>query len=91
MTDEVHGLVAVAITRNEARIWLTGIESGSVPERIVAPADEVRHHHVREAQHHSGRATDHDDAEFYEAIATQVFTCFEMMDRSSRTASRSAP
>ena len=79
MSEQINGFVVVALTRDEARVWLTGVESGARPERIVAPHEQERHHHVREAQHHSGRATDHDDAEFYEAIATQVAPAKEII------------
>ena len=72
MSEEVNGFVVVALTRDEARIWLTGVESGARPERIVAPHDQERHHHVREAQHHHGHDTDHDQVKFFESIAATV-------------------
>ena len=79
MSNEVQGLVAVAITRDEARVWLTGVESGAKPERIEAPSDEMRHHHVREAQHHHGHDTDHDSAVFYDAVARAIAAAGEIV------------
>jgi len=79
MSDRVNGFVVVALTRDEARVWLTGVESGARPERIVAPHDQDRHHHVREAQHHAGHDTDHDQATFYESIAVAVSPATEIL------------
>jgi hypothetical protein len=72
MSEEVNGFVVVALTRDEARVWLTGVESGARPERIVAPQDQERHHHVREAQHHRGPDIDRDESTFFESIAAAV-------------------
>lgn len=72
MSENAHGLVAVAITRDEARVWLTGVESGIKPERVLAPSEKSRHHHVREAQHHHGHDTDHQSPAYYESIADAV-------------------
>jgi hypothetical protein len=72
MSETVQGLVAVEIARDEARVWLTGVESGTKPERIMAPSEMTRHHHVREAQHHGGHDTDHDSSTFYDSIAYAV-------------------
>ena len=79
MSEEVNGFVVVALTRDEARIWLTGVESGARPERIVAPHDQERHHHVREAQHHHGHDTDHDQVKFFESIAATVAPASEIL------------
>jgi hypothetical protein len=72
MSETVRGLVAVEMARDEARVWLTGVESGAKPERITAPDEMTRHHHVREAQHHSGHDTDHASAAYYDSIAYAV-------------------
>jgi hypothetical protein len=72
MSDSTNGLVAVAIMRDEARVWATGVERGTKPERVHAPNEMERHHHVREAQHHHGHDTDHERSEFYESITNAV-------------------
>ncbi len=72
MSDTFHGLVAVAITRDEARVWATGVEPGAVPLNVHAPSEMARHHHVREAQHHRGHDTEHQSTVFYESISEAV-------------------
>jgi uncharacterized protein YprB with RNaseH-like and TPR domain len=73
MSESMNGLVAVAITRDEARIWATGVEPGTKPENIHAPDElETHHHHFREAQHHHGHDTDHDRPAYFESITQAV-------------------
>jgi hypothetical protein len=72
MSNHVGGLMAVAITRDEARVWTSAEEPGVVPESIHAPSEMSRHHHVREAQHHHGHDTDHDNPVYYESITQAV-------------------
>lgn len=69
---EPTGLIAVAITRDEARIWSSGLEPGQKPEELHAPDERERHHHVREAQHHHGHDTNHDDVAFFEGLTDAV-------------------
>ena len=64
--------MAVAIMREEARVWTSGVESGSKPETIHAPSEKRRHHHIREAQHHHGHDTDRTNPVYYESIAQAV-------------------
>jgi hypothetical protein len=79
MNEQVNGFVVVALTRDEARVWLTGVESGARPERIVAPHEQERHHHMRAAQHHNGLDTDHDQAVFFDSIASAVAPASEIL------------
>ena len=72
MSEATKGLVAVAVTRDEARIWLSGVESGTRPETLRAPDEKERHHHIREAQHHRGHDTDHADVAFFEGLTDAV-------------------
>lgn len=79
MTETGHGLVVVSITRREARVWLTGMEKGTRPERIMPPNEMSRHHHVREAQHHHGHGTDQDSPVFYDSVADAVADASEII------------
>ena len=72
MSETLEGLIIVEITRDEAYVWSTGVERDTKPETIHAPNEMTRHHHVREAQHHHGHDTDHDNAVFYESISAAV-------------------
>ena len=77
--SEPTGLVAVAVTRDEARIWSSGLEPGTRPEELRAPDERERHHHVREAQHHRGHDTDHDDVAFFEGLTDAVASAREII------------
>jgi len=72
MSDGDGGLMTVAITRDEARVWTSADEPGVKPASIRAPSEMSRHHHVREAQHHHGHDTDHGNLAFYESITRAV-------------------
>jgi hypothetical protein len=72
MSESEGGLVAVAITRDEARVWATGVERGTRPENVHAPSEKQRHRHVREAQHHHMHDNDHANPAFYESITEAV-------------------
>jgi len=72
MSESTNDFVAVAITRDEARVWATGVASGTKPESVRAPNEMERHHHVREAQHHHGHDTDRQNPAFYESITAAV-------------------
>ncbi len=68
MSESGEGLVAVAMTRDDARVWTTGVEPDTRPESIHAPSEMERHHHIRGVQRHHGHDVDHDAAAYYESI-----------------------
>ncbi|MEN9698066.1 MAG: hypothetical protein RL448_21 [Actinomycetota bacterium] len=70
--------VVVAITREEARVWKTGVKPGTQPEKIYAPSEDI-HKHMRIGQHHKGHDTDHDSQKFYESIAKAVSDAGEIL------------
>jgi hypothetical protein len=79
MSEESSGLVAVAIMRDEARVWKAGVEPGAKPTTVHAPTDLARHHHVRGAQRGMGNGTDHDHTAFYDSIANAVESAGEVV------------
>jgi hypothetical protein len=79
MSEESVGLVAVAVMRDEARVWNAGIEPGARPKTLHAPSDLARHHHVRGTHQGSGHPTDHDQAAFYDSIADAVESAAEIV------------
>ena len=70
--------VVVAITREEARVWKTGVKPGAIPEKIYAPSEDL-HKHMKVGQHHKGHDTDHDSQKFYESIAKAVSDAGEIL------------
>lgn len=79
MTSENGGLVAVALTRREARVWEGALGEDARPERFRSPSDEIRHHHVREAQHHHGHHGDPANVAFFESLTAAVADASEIL------------
>jgi hypothetical protein len=79
MSETVEGLAVVAVMRDEAKIWTSGVEPGVMPESLHAPSEKARHHHVREAQHHHGHDTDHRSSIFYGSISESVGAAREIL------------
>jgi hypothetical protein len=79
MTDLMNRFVIAVITQDDARIWTTGIEPGQKPENISAPADNLHHHHVRQAQHHGGHHADPNRKEYLEEIAQSLSTAGQIL------------
>jgi len=79
MTDFTNRFVIAVVTQDDTRIWTTGIEPGKKPERISAPADNLHHHHVRQAQHHGGHHADPNRKEYLEEIAQALSTAGEIL------------
>ncbi len=72
MSDKPEGLMVVEVTRDRALVWETGVDPDGRPHVIRAPSEKSHHVHVREAQHHRGHDTDHDNLAFYESITRAV-------------------
>ncbi len=72
MSDERSGFVALAITQEEARLWLSTDEPGVAPESFVAPTDWRRHRHPRKSMDRSEREAEHDAKIFFESVTQAV-------------------
>ncbi|MGA7836049.1 MAG: hypothetical protein WCA31_12645 [Acidimicrobiales bacterium] len=72
MSDDTEGLVVVQVTRDKALVWTTGVDPQGRPLVIRAPSEKSHHVHVREAQHHHGHDTDHQNTAYYESISRAV-------------------
>ena len=42
MPDISEKFVVVTVTKPETRVWATGISKGSIPEKIFAPAGQLK-------------------------------------------------
>lgn len=69
----------IALTQDEARIWATGLEKNSIPEKIYAPADKGSHHHVRQTQHQGGHSGDPKEWGYFDVIAEDVKEAGEIL------------
>jgi hypothetical protein len=64
--------VVVTVTHDEARVWATGTDPGSAPERIVLPSRTHVHHHVRRGQDHHMHRIHEFDGEFLDSVSRAV-------------------
>lgn len=79
MSDISNKLVVITITRDEARIWATGLDKGSRPEKIFAPAEKGSFHHLRQTLHQSGHSDDPADWGYFDLIANEVKDASEIL------------
>lgn len=79
MPEVSNKFILIAMTQEEARVWATGLEKGTHPEKISALSDKARHHHVRQAQHHKGHSGDPEEKNYFEAISNAVSSASEIL------------
>ncbi len=72
MGDQTGEFVAVAITREEARVWSATDVSGLRPEKFVAPTESRRHRHPRKSMDRPERESERDTREFFESVTEAV-------------------
>ena len=78
MPDITDKLVVVTITRDEARVWATGMERGMNPTKIFPPA-ALNSHHFRDDPKHHGRGDGPGVPRYYEEIVTAVGGASEIL------------
>ncbi len=72
MSAPSEGFMAVALTRDEARVWETGVGRETRPEVVHAPREKARHHHLRPAPHQHMHGTDLTSPAYFESITAAV-------------------
>jgi hypothetical protein len=72
LTDVKGKFIVVAITKDEARLWLSDATRGTAPAVITRPANDDAHMHVKEAQTSHGHGSNHGEKEFLERISKAV-------------------
>jgi hypothetical protein len=78
MPDITDKLVVVTITKDEARVWATGMERGMNPTKIFPPA-ALNSHHFRDDPKHQGRGDGPGVPRYYEEIVTAVGGASEIL------------
>lgn len=79
MSDIEKKFVLIELTRDEAKIWATGLEKGSKPEVIFAPAKKGSYHHLRQTLHQSGHSKDPADWGYFDEIIKSVADANEIL------------
>lgn len=79
MNRIANSFVVVALTQDDARIWATGLEKGTHPTTIYAPADKGLHHHVKQMQHHGGHGGDPVEQGFFDVLGRALSDASEIL------------
>lgn len=78
MPEITNKLVIITITKDEARVWATGMERGKKPTKIFPPA-ALNAHHFRDDPKHHGRGDGPGVPRYYEEIITAVGGASEIL------------
>lgn len=78
MPDISEKFVVVTITKNEARIWATGVAPGSKCEKIYAPP-ALNSHHFRDDPKHHGRGDGPGVPRYYEDLVAAIGGASEIL------------
>ncbi len=71
MTDIAGKFIVLTVTHNETRIWATGIEKGTKPEKIHAP-EKADRRHFRLDPNIKGSGEQHEAGIYLEKIAQAI-------------------
>ena len=69
MSDVNNKFVVVTLTKDEAKVWATGLERSSKPEKISAIDNNRHHHKLRQELRHKGPGLDPESKVFFEKLS----------------------
>lgn len=72
MSDISNKFVVVTLTKDEARIWTTGIEKRAIPEKISAPAIADDHHFKNGPKTHDDIHEDPATLAYFESLTKVI-------------------
>lgn len=71
--------VVVAITHDEARVWNSGLDRDSRPERIHPDERHAHHIHMRKGRRNMERVSSTDHNEIFDSVAQSVSEAQEIL------------
>lgn len=78
MSAKVAELIVLTITKNETRLWTTGMDRGTVPDKIFAPP-ALNSHHFRDDPKHHGRGDGPGVPQYFEEIVAAISGAEEIL------------
>lgn len=78
MSDISEKFVVITITEHEARVWATGIDRGTIPQKIYAPPG-LNSHHFRDDPKMKGRGDGPGVPAYYNEIIAAVSGASEIL------------
>jgi hypothetical protein len=79
MSEIASKFIVVTLTAKEAKIWATGIEKGSKPEKISASVIKEDHHFKNGPKVHHDTLEDPATLNFFESIAKVISPAAEIL------------
>jgi hypothetical protein len=79
MSEISNKFIVITLTQEEAKIWSTGLEKTSKPEKISAVDHNTHQHKLRQERRHKGPGLDPVTKEFFESVSTACKTAAEIL------------
>ncbi len=79
MPEITNKFVVVTITKDEAKVWATGLERSSKPEKISAVDNNRHHHKLRQELRHKGPGLNPESKAFFEEISQAIKPASEVL------------
>ena len=79
MTEISNKFVVVTITKDEAKVWATGLERSSKPEKISAIDNNRHHHKLRQELRHKGPGLNPESKAFFENLSGVIKPASELL------------
>ena len=79
MSDVNNKFVVVTLTKDEAKVWATGLERSSKPEKISAIDNNRHHHKLRQELRHKGPGLDPESKVFFEKLSEVIKPASELL------------
>jgi len=79
MTEINNKFVVVTLTKDEAKVWATGLERSSKPEKISAVDNNRHHHKLRQELRHKGPGLDPESKAFFEKLSEVIKPASEVL------------
>jgi len=79
MAEISNKFIVVTITKDEAKVWSTGLDKKSKPEKISAVDNNRHHHKLRQELRHKGPGLNPETKAFFEQISQVIKPAAEVL------------
>lgn len=79
MSEITKKFIVITLTQEEAKIWATGLERSSKPEKISAIDNNRHHHKLRQELRHKGPGLNPESKAFFENLSEVIKPASELL------------
>lgn len=79
MPEISNKFIVITITKDEAKVWSTGLERSSKPEKISAVDNNRHHHKLRQEIRHKGPGLNPESKAFFESVSSACKSASEIL------------